>query len=708
MSNIYTNTEAKIKKIFNYGDQEVIIETGELACQASSAVFVTIKDTVVFISCVVGKNINSNDFLALTVNYQIPSYAKGKIPNNYFRREGRPLEQEILIARLIDRSLRPLFPKNFRHDIQMICKVLCLDDEVPADIPSLIGASAAITLAGLPCNDPIAAARVGLLNKQYVLNLNETQLKNSELDLVVSGNKDSIIMVEAEAAEVSEQELLGAMTFAHENMQVAIKAIEELRDECNTVSFNTITQAETTLEADLQNKILSFIEQDLIAAYANKNKKIRNAAIQDVKNKLSEKLENDNDSNIDWKILEIAIQNFILNWEKNFIRNRIINENMRLDGRNTQEIRPITINISPLPNKIHGSATFMRGDTKVLAMTTLGSERDAQSIPDSEQKKSFMLHYNFPPYCTGDIKHFLSTSRREIGHGNLAERSFKHLLPKHQDFAYTIRVVNEVMDSNGSSSMATVCASCLSLMDAGVPISKHVAGIAMGLIKENEKFAILSDILGDEDHFGDMDFKVVGTKKGITALQMDIKISGINQAVMSSALEQAKEGRLHILNIMEQNMPGSRLELSPQAPRIVTMKIPVNKIKDLIGKGGANIKNLCKDTGVTADIDESGVVKIYSSNAENLLNAKKRIKELTSDLEIGQVFTGTIDKIVEFGMFITLTQGKSGLLHISKIKNIRNFNVGNQIKVKILDIDYQGRIKLISIDRRDTNIHYNI
>jgi polyribonucleotide nucleotidyltransferase len=684
----------KIIKEVQFGEYLLTLETGELARQAHGAVFAQLGDTQI-LATVVGKKTGAenNDFFPLTVNYQEKSYAAGKIPGSFHKREGRPSENETLISRLIDRPIRPLFPEGFTNEVQIIITVMSLDPNVPSDIVSMIGASAALAISGLPFQGPIGAARVGYQNGVYLLNPGYKATQESELDLVVAGTKDAILMVESEAKELSEEVMLGAVLYGHEMMQGVIRTINELASEAGKPAWDWVA---ASIDAHLPTQINELGTLPITEAYLLKDKQERYQRLDEIKEEIAKKIGSE--------ILEVNmnhIQECLSNLEKDIVRSRILAGEPRIDGRDHKTVRPIAVRTSLL-KRAHGSAVFTRGETQTIVAATLGNERDAQILDNlhGETKDRFMLHYNFPPYSVGETGMVGSPKRREIGHGRLAKRSLISVLPSASDFPYVIRVVSDVTESNGSSSMATVCGTSLALMDAGVPLKAPVAGVAMGLIKQEDKFAILTDILGDEDHLGDMDFKVAGTEKGITALQMDIKITGITKDIMESALEQAKEGRLHILSVMNHSLSEHREELSKHAPRITTMKVAEDKIRTIIGKGGATIKGLIDSTGVSIDIDDSGVVQLFSPDISALEDAQNQIKALIAEIEVGQTYKGKVSKIVEFGAFINLLPGKDGLLHISQICADRNQKIesilseGQDIEVYVAGVDKQGRVKL--------------
>jgi polyribonucleotide nucleotidyltransferase len=684
-----------VRKITEYGDRSLVLEANYMARQATGAVVVRYGETAVLVTVVgVKEAIEGRDFFPLTVNYQERTYAAGKIPGGFFKREGRPTEKETLTSRLIDRPLRPLFPKGFTNEVQVIATVISSDGENDPDVPSLIGASAALAISGIPFSTPIAAARVGYIDGRYVLNPTLSQMEKSALDLVVAGTEKAVLMVESEAQELPEEIMLGAVMFGHQEMQMVIQAIRELAAEVGKPVWNWQPPSE---EEDLKSAIRDIGESRLQNAYQVRSKQERQACLAEVRNFIVEHLVAEENSQ--WskgQVLE-AINAL----EKRLVREQILAGEERIDGRNTKAIRPISIMTGLLP-RAHGSALFTRGETQALVATTLGTERDAQVIDaiEGERRERFMLHYNFPPYCVGETGFVGSPKRREIGHGRLAKRSLNAVVPDEEGFPYVIRVVSEIMESNGSSSMATVCGASLSLMDAGVPIRSPVAGIAMGLIKEGSQFAVLSDILGDEDHLGDMDFKVAGTEKGVTALQMDIKIDGITEEIMRTALSQAREGRFHILQKMNEIISAPRQEMSEYAPRMIVFKINPEKIRDIIGKGGATIRALTEETGTTIDIGDDGTVKIFSSDKADGQEAQRRVEEIVSDVEVGKIYEGRISRLMDFGAFVTILPGKDGLLHISQISDERVNNVsdklseGDIVRVKVLEVDKQGRVRL--------------
>jgi len=685
-----------IKKSFQYGDQTVTLESGEIARQASGAVMVSMGETVI-LATVVGakKGIEGRDFFPLTVDYQEKTYAAGTIPGGFFRREGRPSENETLVSRLIDRPLRPLFPKGFTNEVQVIITVLSLDPQIDPDIASLLGASAAMSISGLPFNGPVGAARVGYINGDYVLNPTASQLAESKLDLIVAGTQSAVLMVESQAKELPEDVMLGSVVFGHEQMQTAITAIRELAAEINTPAMQWApARKNEAVQAAVEKEGLEAIQ----AAYRVADKQDRYALLDKIREEIVDKL-TAADGGDGYAAEEVAAAISAL--EKKTVRGRILAGEPRIDGRDTRTVRPITIRTGLLP-RTHGSALFTRGETQALVVTTLGTERDAQIIDalQGSRREHFMLHYNFPPYCVGETGRVGSPKRREIGHGKLAKRGISAVMPDPESFPYTIRVVSEITESNGSSSMASVCGSSLALMDAGVPITSPVAGVAMGLIKEGDSHAVLTDIMGDEDHLGDMDFKVAGTTTGVTALQMDIKIEGITREIMQQALAQANEGRIHILGKMAEAISVPREEMSKFAPRYITMKINPERIRDVIGKGGATIRSITEETGASIDIDDSGNVKIASVDYEAGQEAKRRIELITADVEVGHIYEGRVAKLMDFGAFVTILPGKDGLVHISQICEERVQNVsdklseGDHVKVKVLEVDKQGRIRL--------------
>lgn len=685
---------------FMYGGRTVTIETAEIARQATAAVMVDIEGTSVFVSVVASKNADpSRDFFPLTVDYQEKTYAAGKIPGGFFRREGRPSELEILTSRLIDRPVRPLFHESFTNEVQIVATVVSINPEISADIVALIGASAALSIANLPFNGPLGAARVGYKAGQYILNPTRTELETSDLDLVVAGTESAVLMVESEANLLAEEVMLGAVMFGHSEMQVVINNIKELAAKVGNAAFPFEAPE---VNVALQTAVNDLVRADLEAAFKLTVKQERGDAISAARKKAIEALVTEDAGS--FTAAEVSAE--IGNISSNIVRSQIINGQPRIDGRDTTTVRPIVSRVGVL-KRTHGSALFTRGETQALVVATLGTERDAQIIDAlaGEYKENFMLHYNFPPYSVGETGRVGSPKRREIGHGNLAKRGVAAVLPDMAEYPYTIRVVSEITESNGSSSMASVCGSSLALMDAGVPLKAPVAGIAMGLIKEGDKYAVLTDILGDEDHLGDMDFKVAGTKEGITALQMDIKIDGITKEIMETALSQAKVARLHILDEMNSVLSQSRDSISEFAPRITTIRINPDKIRDVIGKGGVTIRAITEETGAIIEIEDSGEVRISAVNNDQAEAAKKRIEEITSDIEIGSVYESAVVRIMDFGAFVNLRPGQDGMVHVSQIpseERISNvgdhLSVGQIVKVKVLEIDRQGRIRLTMKD----------
>ncbi len=683
------------KKTLTWGNHQLTLETGEIARQASGAVMVSLDDTVVLVTVVGRKDAKpEQDFFPLTVDYQEKTYAAGKIPGSFFKREGRPSEKEILTSRLIDRPLRPLFPESFYNEVQIVATVMSSDPEIDSDIPSMIGASAALAISGIPFDGPIGAARVGYADGKYLLNPTATELKTSQMDLVVAGTDRAVLMVESEALQLSEEVMLGAVVFGHEQMQAVIDAINEMADEVGAPAWDWVAPAKN--EA-LIAKINALAENELKAAYAIRSKQARTQQVDAIRAKVSEALATPEFENVSRN----EIGELFSALEARIVRGQILSGEPRIDGRDTRTVRPITIRNGVLP-RVHGSALFTRGETQAIVVATLGSMRDAQKVDalQGEFTDRFMLHYNFPPYSTGETGRVGSPKRREIGHGRLAKRALAAVLPSEEDFGYAVRVVSEITESNGSSSMASVCGGCLSLLDAGVPLKAHVAGIAMGLIKEGNRFAVLTDILGDEDHLGDMDFKVAGTEAGVTALQMDIKINGITKEIMQAALSQAREGRMHILGLMKQAMPDARAEVSEFAPRMIKMKINPDKIRDVIGKGGAVIRAITEETGTTIDIDDDGNITIACISGEAGEAAKKRIEDIVAEVEVGKVYEGPVVKLLDFGALVNVLPGKDGLLHISQIAHERvnavsdHLKEGQIVKVKVLEVDEKGRMKL--------------
>jgi polyribonucleotide nucleotidyltransferase len=686
-----------IKKEFQWGDNKVSIETGEIARQADGAVMVNMDDTVVQVTVVEAKSEVPRDFFPLTVDYQEKTYAAGMIPGGFFRREGRPSEKEILTARLIDRPIRPLFPKGFTSEVQVIITVMSLNPAVDPEIPSLIGTSAALAISGLPFQGPVGAARVGYKDGEYILNAATTGLNpDTDLDLIVAGTEEAVLMVESEANQLSEEVMLGAVLFGHEQSQTVIQAIKELAAEVNKPAAEFAAPQE---DAELTAALEAEAAQGIGDAYRIADKLDRYGAIDEVVAATLEKLCPEAEDEPRWSVDEV--KGAIEKLKKRVVRGRILDGEPRIDGRDTRTVRPISVRTGVLP-RTHGSALFTRGETQALVITTLGTERDSQIIDalEGSRREHFMLHYNFPPFCVGETGRVGSPKRREIGHGRLAKRGVLACMPTISDFPYAIRVVSEITESNGSSSMASVCGTSLALMDAGVPIKAPVAGVAMGLIKEGDKFAVLTDIMGDEDHLGDMDFKVAGTDQGINALQMDIKINGITKEIMEIALDQAKEGRLHILNEMNSVINAHRAEMSEHAPRIIEFKINPDKIRDVIGKGGVTIRSITEETGATVDITDDGVVKIFSVDKSAGEEAQKRVELITADVEVGTTYEGKVAKLMDFGAFVTILPGKDGLVHISQISNERVEKVsdklaeGDVVKVKVLEVDKQGRIRL--------------
>lgn len=701
---------AAVKKQFRYGNHNVTIETGVIARQATGAVMVSMDDTVVLVTAVAkALDGDDRDFFPLTVNYQERTYAAGRIPGGYFKREAKPSEKETLTSRLIDRPLRPLFPKGFNDEVQVIATVMSMNPEIDPDIPAMLGASAALSLSGLPFKGPLGAARVGYKDGEYLLNPTYTELESSDLDMVVAGTEKAVLMVESEAKELPEKVMLGAVMFGHQHMQTAIKAIKELVAEAGTQSWDWEPPVG---DENVENRVKAAAEAGVSEAYQIKDKKERQLAIAELRSRVVEQLlaEDENKPEQD-QILVEEIKNAFSKLESKVVRSRVLQGMPRIDGRDTKTVRPISIQVGVLP-RTHGSALFTRGETQAIVVATLGTERDAQIIDalEGERKESFMLHYNFPPYSVGEVGFVGSPKRREIGHGNLAKRGVTPVLPTTKEFPYVLRVVSEITESNGSSSMASVCGASLALMDAGVPVRAPVAGIAMGLVKEGDKYAVLSDILGDEDHLGDMDFKVAGTAKGVTALQMDIKIDGITENIMRDALEQAHEGRVHILGIMEKTIHQPRQEMSAYAPRILNMRVPSDKIRDVIGKGGVTIRMLTEETGTVIDIDDDGNIRVAAADLAACEEAKRRIELITADVVIGQVYEGTVVKLMDFGAIVTFLPGKTGLVHISQIANERIEKVsdklaeGQAVRVKVLEIDKMGKIRL-SMKEIEQTIH---
>jgi polyribonucleotide nucleotidyltransferase len=682
-----------VRKEFQYGDQLVTLETGEIARQADGAVIINMGGTTLLVTVVGKKDANvGGDFFPLTVNYQEKTYAAGKIPGGFFKREGRPSEKETLTSRLIDRPIRPLFPDEYTNEVQIVATVMSLNPEIDPEIPALLGSSAALAISGLPFNGPVAAATVGYQDGQYLLNPSVTALKGSQLSLVVAGTEHAVLMVESEAQSLTEEVMLGAVLFGHEQMQQAITGIKEF---AKTVNKPLINWQAPVANSELEKLVSDSIEADIKAAYQVAEKLTRQDQLKDIRTAVVAKLTADD------QYSEKDIRAIIEKLEKKIVRSSIINEHKRIDGRNLDSVRPISVRTGVLP-RAHGSALFTRGETQALVVATLGTERDSQIIDalGGEYKESFMLHYNFPPYCVGETGFVGSPKRREIGHGRLAKRGVQAILPNMDEFPYVIRIVSEITESNGSSSMASVCGSSLALMDAGVPTKAPVAGIAMGLIKEGDNFAVLSDIMGDEDHLGDMDFKVAGTEDGITALQMDIKIDGITAEIMKTALDQAKIGRIHILGEMNKALSETRKQMSDFAPRIITIRIDPSKIREVIGKGGATIRSLTEQTGASIDLTDDGIVKIASVDKQAGEEARRLIEEITAEVEVGKTYEGKVARLMDFGAFVTILPGKDGLVHISQISDEHvdkvsdKLNEGDVVRVKVLEIDRQGRVRL--------------
>jgi polyribonucleotide nucleotidyltransferase len=683
------------KKSIPFGQRELVLETGEIARQAGGAVMSSLGDTVVLVTVVGRRTADSNkDFFPLTIEYQEKTYSAGKIPGGFFKREGRPSEKETLTARLIDRPLRPLFPKGFKNEVQVIATVLSLDPEIDPDIPAMVGASAAIALSGLPFNGPIGGARVGYIDGQFVLNPTFGQLEASELNLVVAGTRNAVLMVESEAKSLPEKVMLDAVLFGHEQVQPVIAAIEALAAEAGKAAWEW--QAPVKDEA-LAAAVRERGEAAIREAYLISDKVERQERLKEVRAQIIEGFGGGDET--PWS--SQAVYEAVAALEKSLVRTRVLAGEARIDGRDPRTVRPIATRVGLLP-RTHGSALFTRGETQAIVTTTLGTARDSQIIDaiEGERREGFMLHYNFPPFCVGETGRVGSPRRREIGHGRLAKRGILAVMPDSDDFPYAIRVVSEVTESNGSSSMASVCGTSLALMDAGVPVKAPVAGIAMGLIKEGDGYVVLSDIMGDEDHLGDMDFKVAGTRDGVTALQMDIKIDGITREIMETALQQAQEGRLHILDRMAESLDAPRPDLSDYAPRYITIKIHPEKIRDVIGKGGATIRGITEETGATIDIEDDGTIKIASVDRSAGEEARRRIEQITADVEVGTIYEGRVAKLMDFGAFVNILPGKDGLVHISQISEERVEKVsdklkeGDKVKVKVLEVDKQGRIRL--------------
>ncbi len=684
-----------VTKEFQFGNRKVTLETGRVARQASGAVMVSMGDTVLLVTCVAKKEAREGqDFFPLTVDYQEKTYAAGKIPGGFFKREGRPSEKETLTCRLIDRPIRPLFPKGFKNEIQIIVTVMSLDPEVDPDIPAIIGASAAISLSGAPFSGPVGAARVGYIDGEYVLNPSHAALEDSQLELVVAGTDTSVLMVESEAKQLSEDIMLGAVMFGHDQFQVVIENIKALAADANTKSWNwTAKEKDEALGNEVQSRAGDLVRE----AYSIQDKLERKERLSEIKKEVVEGMTEGEDPQWSGGVIAGEIEAL----ESHIVRSSVLSGENRIDGRDSKTIRPITVETGILP-RTHGSALFTRGETQAIVVVTLGTQRDSQIIDaiEGSYKDPFMFHYNFPPFCVNETGRVGTPKRREIGHGRLAKRGILGVMPDMEAFPYSIRVVSEITESNGSSSMASVCGSSLALMDAGVELDAPVAGIAMGLIKEEDKFVVLSDIMGDEDHLGDMDFKVAGSENGITALQMDIKIDGITKEIMEVALTQAKEGRLHILGKMNDVLKVHNEEMSEFAPRITTIKIHPDKIRDVIGKGGATIRAITEETGATIDIDDDGVVKIAATDKAAGDAALKRVEQITADIEVGKIYEGKVAKLMDFGAFVNILPGKDGLVHISQICEERVENVsdklseGDMVQVKVLEVDRQGRVRL--------------
>jgi polyribonucleotide nucleotidyltransferase len=686
---------AAFKKTFQYGPHTMTLETGEVARQANAAVIASLGDTVVLCTAVAAKSAApGRDFFPLTVNYQEKTYAAGRIPGGFFKREGRPTEKETLTSRLIDRPIRPLFPDGFYNEVQVVATVVSLDPQIEADIPAMVGSSAALALSGVPFNGPIGAARVGYRDGRYLLNPDAKDVKSSALNLVVAGTRDGVMMVESEANCLSEEVMLGSVVFGHEQMQVAINAINALVKDCGKPRWEW---APNTTTAELEQAVRAAAHDSLAEAYRIIEKQSRYACVGEIKKAVIEQLSGGESP----KCSAEQVDGQLFELERNIVRERILNGEPRIDGRDSTTVRPITIRVGVLP-RAHGSALFTRGDTQALVVTTLGTGRDAQIIDalEGERREPFMLHYNFPPFSVGETGMMSGPKRREIGHGNLARRGVNAVMPDMENFPYVVRVVSEILESNGSSSMASVCGASLAMMDAGVPLKAPVAGVAMGLVLEGKRYKVITDILGDEDHLGDMDFKVAGTQDGVTTLQMDIKVEGITPEIMQVALEQAKAGRLHILGEMNKVLASPRETMSEWAPSIITLKIDPEKIRDVIGKGGAVIRQITEETGTTIDIENDGTVKIASVNGAAGREAQARIELITADVEVGRVYEGRVARLMDFGAFVTILPGRDGLVHISQISNERVGRVsdrlkeGDVVKVKVLEVDRQGRVRL--------------
>ena len=690
----------KVSRTFRFGDNDVTLTTGEVARQASGACVVQMGDTVVLATVVAKKEAKEGqDFFPLTVDYVEKAYAAGRFPGGFFKREGRPSEHETLTSRLIDRPIRPLFPDGFYNEVQVICTVVSADPEVDPDIPAMLGASAALQISGIPFKGPIAGCRVGYINGQYVCNPHVSQMADSKLDLVVAGTSRAVLMVESEADRLPEDVMLGAVSFGHQQMQVAIEAINSLVEEAGKPAWDWQPPAKN--EA-LIARIRELAFDGLKAAYDIRQKQPRSEKIRAVYELVHETLKKDAEAaGAEPTFDQNEVDGILFEMEAHLVRDRILRGEPRIDGRDTRTVRPIEIRMGVLP-RTHGSALFTRGETQSLALTTLGTKQDEQIIDGltAESRDRFIFHYNMPPFATGETGRIGSPKRREIGHGRLAKRALAAVLPDYDDFQYTIRVVSEICESNGSSSQASVCGGCLSMIDAGVPLKGLVAGVAMGLIKEDNKFAILTDILGDEDHLGDMDFKVAGTEDGVTALQMDIKIDGITEDIMKLALAQAHDGRMHILGLMKEAVGSEKRELSTYAPRMITVKINPEKIRDVIGKGGSVIRGLVEETGCKIDVDEDGTVTISSADTAKAEEAKRRIEEIAAEVEVGQIYEGTVTRILDFGAIVQLLPGKDGLLHISQIANVHVDKVtdylkeGQKVRVKVIEADEKGRVRL--------------
>ena len=684
-----------VRKTFQWGGHQVTLETGRIARQATGAVLVSMDDVSVLCTVVGAKTAKEGqDFFPLSVHYQERTYSAGKIPGGFFKREGRPSEKETLTSRLIDRPIRPLFPNGFKNEVQVVCTVMSSEKDVDPDIAAMIGTSAALAISGIPFAGPIGGARVGYnADKGYFLNPTYSELESSELNMVVAGTEQAVLMVESEASELTEDQMLGGVLYAHQEMQAVIKVINELTTEVGKPKWEWSAPEENTA---LMAAVAEGYKAGLGDAYRITDKMERYSKVSELREQAIASLAGEGS---EFSADDVA--GVFAKLEKNIVRQRILNGEARIDGRDNRTVRPISVEVGVLP-KAHGSSLFTRGETQAIGVATLGTTRDAQLIDalEGERKDNFMLHYNFPPYSVGECGRMGGTGRREIGHGRLARRGLAAVLPTAEEFPYTIRVVSEITESNGSSSMASVCVGSLSLMDAGVPLKAPVAGIAMGLVKEGERFAVLTDILGDEDHLGDMDFKVAGTANGITALQMDIKIEGITEKIMEIALEQAQQARLHILGQMNQVLQSSREDVSTNAPSMTTLKVDSDKIRDIIGKGGATIRSICEETEAQIDIEDDGTVRIYGANAESRDAAVDRVLAITAEAEVGAVYTGKVSRIVDFGAFVTILPGKDGLVHISQIAHERVENVsdylkeGEEIQVKVLDVDQRGRIKL--------------